>query len=105
MQLKMLKNIGISERPYFEPEPLIEEVINPCFRASKTINLLSAYFNFESFIEISDSLNHFLKEDGKMKIVISVPKYFENFDYENLDSSIVEAYSSRSPNKIYQDFK
>ena len=41
MQLKMLKNIGISERPYFEPEPLIEEVINPCFRASKTVKLLS----------------------------------------------------------------
>lgn len=101
----MLKKLNITERPYFEPEHLIEEVIKPCFNTSKTTNLLSAYFNFESFIEISESLSHFLNNDGKMKIIVSIPKHYESFDYENLDSAIIEAYSSRSPNKAYQDFK
>ena len=68
----MLKKLNITERPYFEPEHLIEEVIKPCFNTSKTTNLLSAYFNFESFIEISESLCHFLNNDGKIEFK---PKY------------------------------
>ena len=101
----MLKNLNLTDKPYFEPEPLIEEVISPCFKESKRVNLLSAYFNFESFIEISESLLHFLKKDGNMRIIISIPKHFENFSYENLDSAIVKAYSTRSPDMIYKDFK
>ena len=48
----MLKKLNITERPYFEPEHLIEEVIKPCFNTSKTTNLLSAYFNFESLLRL-----------------------------------------------------
>ena len=84
----MLKDLNIVEKQYFEPEDLIGNVINPCLKESTNSSLLSAFFNFESFLEISDGLEHFLKNDGTMRILISIPKHFEHYDYEKLDESI-----------------
>ena len=101
----MLKDLNIVEKQYFEPEDLIGNVINPCLKESTNSSLLSAFFNFESFLEISDGLEHFLKNDGTMRILISIPKHFEHYDHEKLDKSIIEAYSNRGPEETYSNFK
>ena len=101
----MLKDLEVVEKQYFEPEDLIGNVISPCLKESTNTSLLSAFFNFESFLEISDGLEHFLKNDGTMRILISIPRHFEHYDYEKLDKSIVEAYSNRGPEETYSNFK
>ena len=40
-----------------------------------------------------------------MRILISIPRHFEHYDYEKLDNSIVEAYSNRGPEETYINFK
>lgn len=101
----MLKNLNIVEKQYFEPEDLIGNIVNPCFKESTNISLLSAFFNFESFLEIAESLEHFLKNDGTMRIIISIPRHYEKYNYEKVDKTIIEAYSSRTTNETYSDFK
>ncbi|MDB4604168.1 helicase-related protein [Acidimicrobiia bacterium] len=101
----MLKKIGIDEKPYFEPEDLIQDVIVPCFREARKISMLTAYFNFDSFLEIAESLEEFLTNDGKMRIIVSIPKYFDRFEYETLDQSVIQAYSSKVPTDVYENFK
>lgn len=98
----MLKNLKFPDKPYFEPEELIKDAIIPCFENSKKVKLLSAYFNFDSFLEISESLEKFLISDGNIRILISVPRQFEKLDFSNIDSSIIEAYSSRTSDDTYK---
>lgn len=100
----MLKKLSFSKNVYFEPEELISEVITPCFSVSKQIDLLSAYFNFDSFIEIADSLEKFLTNEGRFRILISIPRQFEKLDFSKIDTSILEAYSSRSNKESYEEF-
>ena len=100
----MLKKLSFSKNVYFEPEELINEVITPCFSSAKQIDLLSAYFNFDSFIEIADSLEKFLSNEGRFRILISIPRQFEKLDFSKIDRSILEAYSSRSNKESYEEF-
>lgn len=99
-----LKNLKFPDKPYFEPDELVNDVIIPCFENSSDVKLLSAYFNFDSFLEIADSLETFLVKDGKIKIIVSIPRQFENLDFSQLDPSIVHAYSSRSQDDTYMAF-
>ena len=102
--MNTLKTLKFPDKPYFEPEELINDVIVPCFENSNEVKLLSAYFNFDSFLEIAESLETFLIKDGTIKIIVSIPRQFENLDFSNLDPSIVHAYSSRSADDTYKSF-
>ena len=102
--MNTLKTLKFPDKPYFEPEELINDVIVPCFENSNEVKLLSAYFNFDSFLEIAESLETFLIKDGTIKIIVSIPRLFENLDFSNLDPSIVHAYSSRSVDDTYKSF-